>query len=299
MDNDSVTRRWWPVVAGMVSVVVAVVPAFGSGSSVPSGSPVVRLAAPVTTAPAPQAGLARAAVAAAEAAADPSSELAVAVHDRATGESAVGERGTQPYFTASLAKVVVAVDVLDRRRFDGLAIGADDVELRRALGPSDDSAMNALWTRFDGPGAAARVARRLGLAGTGAPPDPSQWGEMSVSATDVVRIWRYVLDELPAADRTLLISAMDAAPDIARDGFDQAFGLLAPAVRGPDGPGAVAKQGWMCCLAGRSYLHSSGVVGADDRFVVVLLTRQPRGSGWAAARRELTGAATAAVRALR
>ena len=59
---------------------------------------------------------------AAEAAAAPSTELAVAVYDRVTRESAVGDRGTEPFMTASLAKVVVAVDMLDRRRLDGLTI---------------------------------------------------------------------------------------------------------------------------------------------------------------------------------
>ncbi|WP_297645693.1 hypothetical protein [Pseudonocardia sp.] len=73
----------------------------------------------------------------------------MAVLDRVTDESAVGRRGTEPFYAASLSKVVVAVDVLDRRRSEGLTVtGADLVLFRRALGPSDDSAMNAIWSRF-------------------------------------------------------------------------------------------------------------------------------------------------------
>ena len=88
-------------------------------------------------------------------------ELAVAVYDRATRESAVGDRGTEPFYTASLAKVVVAIDMLDRRRLDGLTITDEDIGLlRRALGPSDDSAMNALWTKFDGQGAGKGAGHR-------------------------------------------------------------------------------------------------------------------------------------------
>lgn len=272
----------------------------GAEGSADADPDAVRLAAPATdAAPPPSTGHARAAVLAAEAAAAPNTQLAVAVYDRATRESAVGDRGTEPFLTASLAKVVVAVDMLDRRRLDGLTISDSDIALlRRALGPSDDSAMNALWTKFDGQGAAARVRERLQLTGTSAPQEFGQWGEMAVPAVDFVRIWRYVLDEMPAADRDLMVSAMDAAPAIAKDGFNQAFGLLSPAVRGPQGPGAVAKQGWMCCFSGQTYLHSSGAVGADDRYLVVLLTREPKGPGWDAARAGLDRIASAAVQAL-
>lgn len=245
------------------------------------------------------AGLAQAAVDAAQATAQPSTELGVAVLDRVTGETAVGARGDEPFYAASLAKLVVTVDVLDRRRTEGLVLTDDDVALiRRALGPSDDSAMNALWVRFDGAGSAARVSADLGLTGTTAPADPSQWGEMSVSAGDYLRLYTYVLDGLPAADRDLVVGALAAAPSTAADGFDQAFGLLDPVVDGRGAPGAVAKQGWMCCFSGQLYLHSAGVVGPAERFVVVVLARIPHGPGWDAARAEVTAVASAAVRAL-
>lgn len=61
---------------------------------------------------------AKAAVAAAEQAAG-SAELAVAVLDRRTGELAIGSRGTDAIYAASLSKVVLAVDMLDRRRLGG------------------------------------------------------------------------------------------------------------------------------------------------------------------------------------
>lgn len=321
MTRGSGGHRWEWVVVGCVLALLFAVPvvlsvtsdgpaqatvtgagAEGSVGSDAGDQDAVRLAAPVPDDDPPQpapTGQARAAVLAAEAAAESNMELAVAVYDRATRESAVGDRGTEPFYTASLAKVVVAVDMLDRRRLTGLTITDEDIGLlRRALGPSDDSAMNALWTKFDGQGAAARVSQRLQLTGTSAPREFGQWGEMSVPAIDFVRIWRYVLEEMPSADRDLMISAMDAAPDKARDGFDQAFGLLSPDVRGPGGPGAVAKQGWMCCFSGKTYLHSAGAVGAGDRYLVVLLTREPRGPGWNAARQTLDQVASAAVRAL-
>jgi hypothetical protein len=300
------------VVAGVIAVLALVVslvvvntssrPANATAAApsvVASGATDSPTAPPTAAAPALQRGLAQAAVDAAQAKAAESTQLAVAVLDRDTGELAVGGRGNEPFYTASLSKLVVIVDVLDRRRLEGLAVSDADLALiRRALGPSDDSAMSALWDRFDGVGAVGRVRERLSLEGTSAPRRAGEWGEVEVTAADYVRIWRYILDEMPAEDRDLLITAMDAAPPVARDGFDQSFGLLSPAVRGPDGPGAVAKQGWMCCFSGQYYLHSAGAVGADKRFVVALLTREPRARGWAAARTELTGIARQTVAAL-
>jgi hypothetical protein len=177
-------------------------------------------------------------------------------------------------------------------------VNADDLDLiEAALGPSDDGAMNTLWVRFDGAGSADRVANLVGLTATSAPADPSQWGEMQVSAIDMARLWQHVLTAMELSDRSFLVEAMSAAPARARDGFAQDFGLLAdtPDGNGPLGP--TAKQGWMCCHAGLSHLHSAGLVDTADELVVVLLTRQPRGTGWDTARDEVTRIATAAATA--
>ena len=137
---------------------------------------------------APSTGLARAAVAAAEGAAGGSTELAVAVLDRETGEVALGARASEPYYTASLSKVVVAVDALDRRRLEGLVVTDPDIDLlRQAIGPSDDGAMNALWSRFDGAGAAGRVSSRLRLPGTTAPLWEAARQELTRIATAAVQ----------------------------------------------------------------------------------------------------------------
>lgn len=256
-----------------------------TGSAVPAARPMpapppATSAAPVPV-PAPRHGLAAAAVAAAEAASGavgfaPAAApvgSTIAVLDRRTSEVAVGQGGTAGVLSASLSKLVLAVDMVDRRRTESLPITDVDTDLvRRALGPSDDAAMSALWSRFDGPGSASRISARLGLTGVASPRDPSQWGEMVVTASDLLHVWKHVLDELPAADQELLIGAMAAAPARATDGFDQAFGLLAPGL--PVEVGA-AKQGWMCCIRGQNQLHSMGVVGPDDRFVLAVLTTMP------------------------
>jgi hypothetical protein len=207
-------------------------------------------------------------------------------------------------YTASLSKLILVVDILDRRQSEGLAVTEAEARLmQRALGPSDDDAMSALWDTFDGYGSAARMSERLGLAATQPPRDPSQWGEMLTSAADVARSYQHLLDQLPAEDRDFVISSLASAPPVrGSDGFDQGYGLLAP----EPGLRAMAKQAWMCCHRQQFTLHSAGVVATGQawssvegpRYVLVLLSRQPLGAGWSAAMDVLTQAADAAGRAL-
>lgn len=276
----------------------AVVPHSAETRGVPLALPVPETSLPSPTASPVRSALTRAAdpataaVAAGDqlAAATPGATVGVAVLDRLTGATTIGAAGAAPMYAASLVKIVVALDVLAMRR-GGLPVLPSDIDLiRQALGPSDDQAMNALWVRFDGYGAVARVAGRLGLTETRAPQDPAQWGEALTSARDVAALYQHVLTALPAADRDLLIGALAASPPVATDGFDQAFGLLA----GASAPFAVSKQGWMCCVDGRITLHSAGLPTAGGRYVVTLLSSVPRAVGYDGARALLTTAADGA-----
>jgi hypothetical protein len=239
----------------------------------------------------PQGGLVGPAVVAAEniAMSRPGFELGVAMLDTATGERALSSAGANPMFAASITKLVVVVDMIDRQLTEGLVVSdADRDMIRAALGPSDDLAMNELWTRFDGQGAIGRVSARLGLTATYPPTDPSYWGEMATSPDDLVRIYEHVLT-MPPPERDLILGAMESAPPIAADGFAQDFGLLAPGVV----TSPIVKQGWMCCFDQTAYLHSVGLVGEDHRFVVATMSRQPYDEGWMTSRDGLTSVATA------
>lgn len=230
--------------------------------------------APTTSAATPsRAGAALAATAAA-ASSRPGVELGVAVLDLATGEVVTNDRGDAAYNSASLVKMITVTDMLDGRASGRTRIDESDLaRVRRALGPSDDAAMNLLWTDFDGPAGVTRVSRRLGLSDTTAPADPSQWGQVQVSARDMAQVFRYAVQGLAPADRDLVLSALRAAPATAADGFDQAFGLLDPATRGA----TAAKQGWLCCLSSSIDLHSVGLLDPDGRYVLALLSNQPLG----------------------
>ncbi|NUT98720.1 MAG: hypothetical protein HOY78_42635 [Saccharothrix sp.] len=211
-------------------------------------------------------------------------DLGLSVLDLETGGQS-GSRGDAPFRTASLSKLLIAVDELSRGDVDD----EDRDRLRRALSLSDDDAMNALWDVHDGMGAVERVSELAGLTSTHAPEDSSQWGDVVTTADDLVRLYRYVLTELPESERDFVVSALTAAPQTAADGFDQDFGLLAP------GLGAYAKQGWMWYYPADLYLHSAGVVAG--RYVVVLLTVHS-GVDEETAREQVTAVAKSLVSAL-
>ena len=223
-----------------------------------------------TTEPAPQVDLG-AGLPSAEAVAGDSVNLGVAILDLQTGEVA-DSNGDKQFYSASLSKLILVVDMLDRRAENGLELSDDDLQLvDRALTYSDDEAMDALWTRFDGMAAIDRVAARLGMTGTHSPDDPSQWGEVVITADDMVKLYQYVLSgKMAEADRDLIVDALSGAQEEAADGFDQFFGLLDANARGSRS--AYAKQGWMYYLPSDVYLHSAGIV--DNRYAVAVLTIQ-------------------------
>lgn len=214
------------------------------------------------------------------AAAGGSSDVGLALLDLHTGQ-VVSAQGDKPFYSASLSKLVVAFDALRQQPSD-----EDRDLIRRALSASDDNAMDVLWTRFDGMGAIGRVAAEAGLTGTHAPDDPSQWGEVVITANDMVRLYEHIL---ASPERDEIIAALSSATATAADGFDQAFGLLGVT-------GAYAKQGWMYYLPSDVYLHSAGVV--DDRYAVAVLTTSPTGN-WTTARESVNAVTTAALAKLR
>ncbi|MEE4023630.1 serine hydrolase [Gordonia sp. PKS22-38] len=218
----------------------------------------------------------------------------IAILDRRFGSLATNAAARTPTLTASLVKVVVAVDIITRRRENGLAVGQRDLQLiQRSLAVSDDQAMNELWTRFDGMGGIGRVSRRVGLTGTAPPGNPALWAEATTTAADMVKIFDFIL-KMPPADRVSIMRPMTDPPAVAADGFAKNYGLLAPGLT----ESVAAKQGWMCCVGGGGQLHSTGVLGRDGRFVVALLGQLPPTGNWGPARGQMNAVARAIVRVL-
>jgi hypothetical protein len=207
----------------------------------------------------------------------------IAVLDLRTGQLATS--GTQQFYTASLSKLMLVVDMLDR---DVPLSDTDRRLITRALSVSDDNAMNSLWTKFDGYNAMTRVAKSVGMQGTEATRDRSQWGEVVVSPAGYARLYQHIMNEMTDDDEEIIVTALSAATPAAADGFNQFFGLLGGSLT------AFAKQGWMY-YGSRLYLHSAGVVThGTDQYAVVLMSAQPSSSG--TARANLTAVAMAMQR---
>ncbi|MFC0548048.1 hypothetical protein [Kutzneria chonburiensis] len=163
-------------------------------------------------------------------------------------------------------KLLIALDVLERRPAEPPLRDA----LWRMLSASDDGVANELWDADGGPAIVTRTAARLALPSTRPPEIVGRWGDTMLGIADMVAIYRHVLDN------DLIVDALAAAPRHASDGFDQYFGI--PTLPRP----WAIKQGWSTSPRD-VVLHTSGLVGADWRFVVVVLASFPVGTDWVTA----------------
>jgi hypothetical protein len=212
--------------------------------------------------------------------------LSVAVLDRKTREL-VSNGNTQIVGTASVAKLFIADDVLLQESQGKSALSPEDRQaLDVMLQSSDDDAAERFWGQGGGPAIITQVAARYGLSSTTPPSDGRWWNTMS-SLTDLIHYYDMLLDGsggLPAERAMIIVNDLSRSTPNGVDGYPQRFGI-------PDGlfaePVAV-KQGWMCCI-GSDWVHlSTGVIGADHRYVVVVQSLQP--SDDATARQTITQA---------
>ncbi len=201
----------------------------------------------------------------------PDGSLGLAVYDTSTGRSVLRYRATVEFPSESVVKLLIALDALDR------GTAADRVS--EMLSRSDDAVASQLWVQGGGPDLVTRMAARIGLTHTTPPSLPYMWGDTTVTADDVVAVYRYILNRAPE-EREVILSALRDATRTAADGFDQYFGI-------PDAAGGwpwAVKQGWACCNPYRA-LHTTGLVG---RYIVVALTEHPAATGWQTDKAELT-----------
>jgi hypothetical protein len=215
----------------------------------------------------------------------------VVVLDAAGRPLVTGPSAGEIRYTASLVKVLVVGRLLALDASGELDLGDGDLRLmQRAIVRSDDAAMGTLWDRYDGAALVTAVAAEAGLTATAPPAVAGRWGEATTSSADVATLMAGLAATFGDGPAAILIGWMRATTATAADGFDQTFGLLEGTA------GVAAKQGWICCVAGRRQLHTGGVLPGGQ--VVVLLGDFPTATSWARARRAVDTAATAVLGAL-
>nr|WP_235570995.1 class A beta-lactamase-related serine hydrolase [Mycobacterium sp. Root265] len=214
-------------------------------------------------------------------------DITAVVLDRTTGQIA-SSGANQSFPMASVVKLFIADDLLLQESEGKTKLSAADrSSLDAMLRSSDDSAAQNFWDRSGGNAVIARVKARYGLAGTTAPYN-GHWDVTTSTASDLVRYYDMLLDGsggLPPAQANIIVGDLAQSTPTGNDGYPQRFGI-------PEGlyaePVAV-KQGWFCCWSGPNQLHvSTGVIGADRRYVMAISSLDPTSA--AAARTNITEA---------
>jgi hypothetical protein len=202
-------------------------------------------------------------------------DITTVVLDRSTGQR-VTNGNNRAIAIASVVKLFIADDLLLR----GAPLSPDDLtSFQSMLRSSDDSAAEVFWDRDGGSAIITRVAARYGLTGT-VPPNDGRWFNTISTAADLVRYYDMMLSGaggLPSDKADMIVDNLAQSTPTGIDGmmpggvYPQRFGI-------PEGlyaePVAV-KQGWMCCI-GSDWMHlSTGIIGANHRFVMAIGSNQP------------------------
>jgi len=197
------------------------------------------------------------------------------VIDRKTGETLLSKDPNAQFRSASLVKLLIALDIIVKNP-------DPDPQLARMLSMSDDNIASTLWVQGGGPAIVTRTAAMIGLKHTEPPKDKGRWGDTLITAADIVSVYQYIL-RLPENKRGLMLTPLRRATRLGADGFNQYFGIPVAL----DTWEWAIKQGW---AAGHGSIdaHTSGLVGENDRYIVVVLTSYTNGMDLAAATRAVT-----------
>jgi hypothetical protein len=245
----------------------------------------------------------------------------VAVYDRQAAAFTVRHNVDQRFRSASLVKLLIAIDFLWDRES---VAAADRQRLDLMLSRSDDDAASHFYGLGGRSAIIARMNQRLGINVVPPTAPRTGWGSTEVSAAHLVRVYRYLLDEAPARIGGYIVGRLRKGTftRCGTDRYDQSFGIPTAFAGQP----WAAKQGWYefatapktCTSATPAALttpaavpagvpaggaavvpagvpaaapvdftgealHTTGIVGPNDRSIVVVLTVHPRGTSYAAA----------------
>ncbi|UWZ34886.1 hypothetical protein Drose_27410 [Dactylosporangium roseum] len=282
-----------------------------------AASPAASSPAAPSLSPAPAGGSSAPATSAAPITVPAGVTAGIVIYDRHTATFVAQQNASWRFRSASLVKLLIALDYFWDKGPGYTVPAADRPKLDVMLRSSDDAAATALWKAHGSRDVVIRMVRRLDLRDTAPPPvsQPGYWGYTAVSAGDLVRVYRYILEQAPAPVRDYIMGNLHASTKCGTDRYDQSFGIPS-AFRRPWS----AKQGWSGfgdvpatpCVADAALdggdgavfvpaaapndpdmdgevLHTTGTVGESDRYVVAVLTVHPDRTPFAKAAAALTG----------
>lgn len=206
-------------------------------------------------------------------AANDGADISALVLDRSTGQQVSNGNG-RGLAIASVAKLFIADDLLLRESQGQAQLSpADRTALDTMLRSSDDNAAENFWSRGGGGAIITRVAGRYGLRST-SPPGNGRWWNTISSAADLVRYYDMLISGsggLAPENAGIILNNLAQSTPQGIDGYPQRFGI-------PEGlfaETAAVKQGWMCCI-GSDWMHlSTGVIGPDRRYIMVIGSMHP------------------------
>ncbi|GAA3431937.1 hypothetical protein [Kutzneria kofuensis] len=218
----------------------------------------------------------------------PGTRVSVLAVDTDSDQPVASYDATTPMYTASVVKLLIAIDVLHSQNW--APDDATAATLEQMISYSDDDIADDLWDEDGGNSIVPRMASLIGLTGTQPPDDPTQWGEATMSAQDVVKTYQFIQDDIPAPAQDVLMTGMTKAAATAADGFQQYFGIP----NGLPGSSWAIKQGWMLLMS-TTVLDTTGMVGLGPTmpYAVAIMTELPAGTSWTAGTNAVTAGAAA------
>lgn len=199
-------------------------------------------------------------------------QVGLAVLDRQTGTYLDnGATAHTAMGSASVIKVVIAEELLYRASLGEITLGTSELaRIESMLIYSDDSAASSLYSQFGGVSLIAAALNRHAMTESGPPANPQYWGNTMITAHDFAKFYGNVLaGSISVADQGYLFSLLRRIASVAYDGFGQLFGVAGLDPK----PDAAVKQGWMCCLDEVRNVHSTAVLGQQNRYVLIILTK--------------------------
>jgi hypothetical protein len=226
----------------------------------------------------------------------------VVVYDREKNKVVVKSGEDVKFRTTSITKLLLAIDYLKTTAPSKLD-DATRSQLNAMLSSNEDNLTTKLYRQGGKDQYVQRLANELKLNHTSQPAENSSgWGSWLTTASDVVAIYQYILGDYAKSNAEaskFILEALSKSSKCASDGFNQAFGIptlkddnkkslqgwyqfpSTPATGGCDGNSAVEYE--VNEDLDREYLHSTGLVGKDDRSIVVVLTAHAKGTNYATA----------------